>query len=57
VGQSRAKNENIFEVKNQKRDAKKQNPCQVVFCFFISFQVFNYENILSLGDSKVGSHL
>jgi hypothetical protein len=27
------------------------------FVFFISFLVFNYENISILGDSKVGSHL
>jgi hypothetical protein len=27
------------------------------FVFCTSFLVFNYENILILGDSKVGSHL
>jgi hypothetical protein len=32
-----------------------QDDTSFVFC--ISFLVFNYENILTLGDSEVGSHL
>jgi hypothetical protein len=33
------------------------NTTQHWVCFCISFLVFNYENILIFGDSKVGSHL
>jgi hypothetical protein len=54
----------MFRIKHQKRNEKKTNPVsntvmstQPDTVFFISFLVFNYDNISILGDSKVGSHL